>query len=76
MLLCAVARTCCPVFHNLRSIDYMLDVRYLYPSNIFDGSVWYSIISLCVVIVALYPLLQNCDMDSRALFLMSGNKWQ
>ena len=64
------------VLCGVRSIDHMLFDLSWCPSNNCVGSVSCSIMSLCLVNMALYPLSQNCAMDNRALFLMSGNKWQ
>ena len=59
-----------------RFIDHMLVVWSLCPTNDFAGLVACSMTSDVAENMALYPLSQNCAMDSKALFFMSGNKWQ
>ena len=55
-----------------RSMDHMLFVLSRLPENDFDASVECSSINVFAENIALYPLSQNCAMDNKALFDISG----
>ena len=67
---------CCGGERALRLMDHMLFCLSRLPSKDLLGSVVCSISNDDLENMALYPLSQNCAMDSKALFRMSGNKWQ
>ena len=77
---CRVVADDCGVLEDegrfCKLIVHMLLVRSLWPSKERHGSDMCSIINLSCVKMALYPLSQNCAMDNRALFVMSGKRWQ
>ena len=53
-------------------MDHMLFVLSRVPQKDFVESDVCSIVSFDAENIALYPLSQNCAMDSKALFAMSG----
>ena len=57
---------------GVRSMDHMLFVLSRSPVNDFDVSVVCSNFNVFDENIALYPLSQNCAMDNKALFDISG----
>ena len=53
-------------------MDHMLFALSRFPEKYFVESDVCSIVSFVEENIALYPLSQNCAMDSKALFAMSG----
>ena len=53
-------------------MDHMLFVLSRVPKKVLVGSDVCSMVSADAEKMALYPLSQNCAMDSKALFVMSG----
>ena len=62
------------VRREVRSMDHMLFVSSRAPKKYFVGSDVCSMVSADAEKMALYPLSQNCAMDNRALFFMSGKR--
>ena len=56
-------------------MDHMLFVLSRLPETDFDASDVCSNVNFVDENIALYPLSQNCAMDSKALFDMSGKMW-
>ena len=56
-------------------MDHMLFALSRLPEKDFDASDVCSNVSFVDENIALYPLSQNCAMDSKALFAMSGKMW-
>ena len=53
-------------------MDHMLFVLSRSPVNDFDASVACSSLNVFAENIASYPLSQNCAMDNKALFDISG----
>ena len=60
---------------SCKLIDHMLLARSRCPLKDWHGFCVCSMISSSCVKMALYPLSQNCAMDNRALFCISGKRW-